>query len=129
MTNVEFSSRKLADVVVAAPVGQIDHPSAQELQQALAPIVEDAAARKAPLVLDFSSVEYISSMGLRVLMVAAKQMRSHNVPIVVAALQPVVAEIFEIARFKHVLQVFPSVRDALRELSASALAAYDASAT
>ena len=128
MTNVEFSSRRLADVVVAAPVGQIDHPSAQELQQALAPIVEDAAARKAPLVLDFSSVEYISSMGLRVLMVVAKQMRSHNVPIAVAALQPVVAEIFEIARFKHVLQVFPSVRDALRELSASALAAYDASA-
>ena len=129
MTNVEFSSRRLADVVVAAPVGQIDHPSAQQLQQALAPIVEDAAARKAPLVLDFSSVEYISSMGLRVLMVAAKQMRSRSAPIAVAALQPVVEEIFDIARFKHVLQAFPSVRDALQELSGPALAAYDASAT
>jgi anti-sigma B factor antagonist/stage II sporulation protein AA (anti-sigma F factor antagonist) len=126
--HVEFSTRRLADVVVAAPLGQINHTSAQQLEQALAPILEDAAAAKTPLVLDFSGVEYISSMGLRVLMVAAKQMRSHNASIAVAALQPVVDEIFEIARFRHVLEVFPSVRDALQKLSAPALAAYDASA-
>ena len=125
---MEFSTRRLADVVVAAPVGQINHTSAQQLQQALAPIVDDAAARKAPLVLDFSGVEYISSMGLRVLMVAAKQMRSSDAPIAVTALQPVVEEIFEIARFRHVLQVFPSMREALQKVSAAALAAYDAAA-
>jgi len=125
---VEFSSRRLAEVVVAAPVGQIDHPNAQKLQEALAPLVEAAAAAKTALVLDFAGVEYISSMGLRVLMVAAKQMRGQSAVIAVAALQPVVEEIFDIARFKHVLQVFPSVRAALQELSAPALAAYDAAA-
>ena len=125
---MEFSSRKFADVVVGAPVGQINHTSAQQLQQALGPLVEAAAAAKAPLVLDFAGVEYISSMGLRVLMVAAKQMRSQSAAIAVASLQPVVEEIFDIARFKHVLQVFPSVRAALQELSAPALAAYDAAA-
>ena len=125
---MEFSSRRLAEVVVAAPVGQIDHPNAQKLQEALAPLVEAAAAAKTALVLDFAGVEYISSMGLRVLMVAAKQMRGQSAVIAVAALQPVVEEIFDIARFKHVLQVFPSVRAALQELSAPALAAYDAAA-
>jgi anti-sigma B factor antagonist len=125
---MEFSSHRLADVVVLAPVGQVNHTSAQQLQQALAPLVEEAAAAKTPLLLDFAGVEYISSMGLRVLMVAAKQMRSQNAVIAVAALQPVVEEIFDIARFKHVLQVFPSVRAALQELSAAALAAYDAAA-
>ena len=125
---MEFSSRRLAEVVVAAPVGQIDHPNAQKLQEALAPLVEAAAAAKTALVLDFAGVEYISSMGLRVLMVAAKQMRGQSAVIAVATLQPVVEEIFDIARFKHVLQVFPSVRAALQELSAPALAAYDAAA-
>ena len=125
---MEFSSRRLAEVVVAAPVGQIDHPNAQKLQQALAPLVDAAAAAKTAVVLDFAGVEYISSMGLRVLMVAAKQMRGQSAVIAVAALQPVVEEIFDIARFKHVLQVFPSVRAALQELSAPALAAYDAAA-
>jgi anti-anti-sigma factor len=127
--NVEFTSRKVADVVVAAPVGQIDHPNAMKLQEALTPIVEDAAAGQKPLVLDFTGVEYISSMGLRVLMVAAKQMRSRNAPVAIAGLQPAVDEIFEIARFRFVVEVFPSVRDALVALSAPAAAAYDASRT
>jgi len=124
---VEFSSRKLDDVVLAVPVGQIDHPNAQQLQQALTPILDDTSAGKTALVLDFTGVTYISSMGLRVLMVAAKQMRSRSARMAVAALQPVVAEIFDIARFRHVVEVFPSVRDALQALSAPALEAYDAS--
>ncbi len=126
---MEFTSRKLADAVVVAPAGQVDHVNAMKLQQALTPFVDDAAAGKSPLVLDFTGVEYISSMGLRVLMVAAKQMRSRNAPIAVAGLQPVVEEIFEIARFRFVVDVFPSVREALVALSAPAAAAYDTAPT
>jgi anti-sigma B factor antagonist len=127
--DVEFTSRRLADVVVVAPVGQIDHPNAKELEQALTPFVDEAAAARKPLVLDFAGVEYISSMGLRVLMVAAKQMRARDAPIAVAGLQSAVAEIFEIARFRFVVDVFPSVRDALVAVSAPATAAYDAAPT
>jgi len=122
---VELFNRRLAEVTVAAPVGHIDHIHAQELQTALAPTLDELGARKGSLVLDFARVEYISSMGLRVLMMAAKRVRSHNGRIAVASLQPVVAEIFEIARFQHVLEVFPTVRAALQELSEPALAAYD----
>ena len=122
---MEFSSRKLADVVVAAPVGAIDHSTASQFEQALAPLLNEAAAAGTPLVLDFAGVDYISSMGLRVLMAASKQMRARNAPIAVAALQPAVDEIFGIARFKFVLQIFPSVRNALVSLSAAALNAYD----
>jgi anti-anti-sigma factor len=125
---VELSSRSLADVLVVAPVGQIDHPNAQRLQEALASMRDVTESTKSALLFDFSGVEYISSMGLRVLMVTAKQMRSQKKRIAVAALQPVVEEIFEIARFKHVLEVFPSVRTALQQLSQAALSAYDAAA-
>jgi anti-anti-sigma factor len=126
---VHFSSQRLADVVVAVPVGQIDHPNAERLGQALAPILDAAVPDKGALILDFSHVEYISSMGLRILLMAAKQLRGRNGRIAVAALQPVVKEIFEIARFNHVLEVFPDVRAALAQLSKEALAAYDARAT
>jgi len=123
---VDLSKRSLADVTVAAPTGKIDHPNAQRLQEALAPILDEVTANKGSLLLDFGRVEYISSMGLRVLMIAAKRMRSHDGRIAVAGLQPAVEEIFEIARFKHVLEAFPSVRAALEALSPAALAAYDA---
>ena len=126
---MQFSSQRLVDVVVAAPIGQIDHPNAEQLKQALAPILDAGVPGRCVLVLDFSHVDYISSMGLRILLMAAKQVRARGGRIAVAALQPVVKEIFEIARFNHVLEFFPDVRAALAQLSTEALAAYDTRAT
>lgn len=123
---MEFSSKRFAEVVVAVPSGKLDHPSAAALEAALRPLIAEGAKDGTPLVIDFAGVTYISSMGLRVLMVAAKAMRGHGRRIAAAALAPTVAEIFAIARFNHVLEVFPSVRDALAALSATAVAAYDA---
>lgn len=125
---MELSSLRFADVVVATPVGAIDHARSTRLQPALAPLVEEAAKARSALVLDLSGVGYISSMGLRMLMIAAKELRSRGARIAVAAMQPIVAEIFEIARFGHVVEVFPSVHAALQDLSAPALAAYESAA-
>jgi anti-anti-sigma factor len=121
-----ISSRQFVDVIVAAPVGRINHSSAGELDVALAPLLEQTPSGKGGLVLDFSGVDYISSVGLRILMVAAKQMRARGARIAVAALAPVVAEIFAISRFDSVLEVYPSVREAIAKLSPAALAAFDA---
>jgi anti-sigma B factor antagonist len=123
--DVQFSSQRLADVCVAVPVGQIDHPNAERLKVALAPVLDAAGETRGGLVLDFAGVDYISSMGLRVLLLAAKELRARNARIGVAALRPVVQEIFDIARFNHVVEVFPTVRAALEQFSAPALAAFD----
>ena len=119
---MEYSSRRYADVVVATPTGRIDHANADAFKGSLDPDLRKGH----PLVLDFAGVEYISSVGLRVLMIAAKQMRGRGARIAVAALQPVVAEIFAISRFDSVLDVFPSVRNAVEKFSPPALAAFDA---
>ena len=113
-----------ADVLVATAAGRIDFAGAQVLEGALAP----ALAPDGPVrgnVIDLAGVDYISSVGLRVLMVAAKTMRARKAVIAVASLQPVVAEIFEISRFHHVVDVRDSVRDAIAAVAPEALAAYD----
>jgi len=121
---MQYSSRRFADVVVAAPAGRIDHANADEFSRALAPELDDRENRGA-LLLDFAGVDYISSVGLRALMVAAKRLRADQRRIAIAALQPIVREILQISRFDLILDVFPSVRDALAQLSMPALAAYD----
>ncbi len=123
---MEFSSRHFADIVVAAPAGRIDHEAAGPFEQALAPLLDSARADNTGLILDFAHVAYISSVGLRVLMIAAKRMRARGARIAVTALQPIVAEIFAISRFDSVLEVFPSARAAVAAFSAPALAAFDA---
>ena len=123
---METSSRQFADVIVAVPVGRVDYQSAAALEDALAPLIKTACAAKGVLVLDFAGVDYISSAGLRILMVAAKELRGAGAKIALANLKPVVAEIFAISRFDRVLGVFPSIRAAIEQFSAAALAAFDA---
>jgi anti-anti-sigma factor len=109
---VETSSRQFADVIVAVPVGRVDHHNADKLEAALAPLVKEAADRKGVLVLDFAGVEYISSVGLRVLMLASRQVKAQDGRIAVAALKPLVKEVFEISRFNLVFRIFDTVEAA-----------------
>ena len=121
---MQFQSRSYGNIIVAAPSGRIDHAAAVPFEHALTPLLGNAEA--AGLVLDFGGVDYISSIGLRVLMIAAKQMRARKARIAVATLQPVVAEIFKISRFDAVVEIFPSLRGALGALSPAARDVYDA---
>ncbi len=121
---MQFASRHYGNVIVAVPSGRIDHAAAAPFELALAPLLGNSDA--SGLVLDFGSVDYISSVGLRVLMIAAKQLRARKARIAVTTLQPVVAEIFKISRFDAVVEVFPSLRGALGALSPEARDAYDA---
>jgi anti-anti-sigma factor len=123
---VDLASRNFADVTLVAPAGRIDHPAAQALEKALTPVLDAAAATGRSLLLDFARIDYVSSMGLRVLMVAAKRVRSRGARIAVSGLTDDVAEIFAIARFDHVLEVHPSVAAALEVMSPRARAAWDA---
>jgi anti-anti-sigma factor len=124
--DMELMSKRFADVVALFPQGRIDHATADGFKAALAPHLTTCAAGRDRMVLDLTGVEYISSVGLRVLMLASKQAKAQGGALVVAGLQPVVREIFEISRFHLVLEVFPTLREALAKLSAAALAAFDA---
>src|SRR5215467_11906854 len=122
---MDLPLKRFADTVVLAPAGRIDHGSAESFKDALRPHMLRCAAGQDQLVLDLSGVDYISSAGLRVLMLARKQAKVQGGTLVVAGLQPVVREIFEISRFTVVFEVFPSARDALARISPSAAAAFD----
>lgn len=121
---MQLTRREFADVTVIAAAGRIDHRSAPGFEAALQPLVAAVAQRRGALVLDFAGVDYISSVGLRVLMLVARRLRESGSHVALAALHSVVAEIFAIARFDKVLPVAASVEAALAGLSPAALAAY-----
>jgi anti-sigma B factor antagonist len=123
---MQVSQERYADALVLTPVGRIDNSTTDALRSDLNSYVATCRKGGDRLVLDFSKVDYISSVGLRVLMLAAKKAREQDGTIVVAGLQPVVREIFEISRFNLVFQCFGTVREALGKVSATALAAHDA---
>jgi anti-sigma B factor antagonist len=110
---------------VLAPKGRLDHDTCEVFQADLRPHSEACASEGTALVLDFSGMDYVSSAGLRCLMIAAREAKGRAGRIMVAAMQPVVAEIFQISRFNLVLEVFPTLRDALASVSPQAVQAFE----
>jgi anti-anti-sigma factor len=122
---MELSPKRFADAMVVAPTGRVDQSNVDAFGAALAPHVERCAAGQDALVLDLSKLSYISSAGLRVLMLAAKQSKAQKGMLFLCGLQPLVREIFEISKFTMVFTITPSLRDALAKASAPALAAFE----
>ena len=122
---MQVTAVRHADVLVVSVTGRIDYMNAEDFKSALQPHLANCAAGGDRVVLDLSRLEYVSSAGLRVLMIAAKRCRQQNGKMVLAALQPTIQEIFRISRFDTVFEVFPSVRAALEAISPAAAAAYE----
>lgn len=123
---MEIRNARFGNIVVLSPVGRIDHATSDEFRKSLETLIAAQAASGEGVVFDLAGVEYISSAGLRCFMLAAKQAKARGSDMVVAALQPVVREIFEISRFTLVFETFATVRDAIAQLSPGALAMFDA---
>lgn len=122
---MNVSSRRFANAVVLAVSGRLDQDTCETFRVDLSRHVEDSARGGGAIVLDLSGLEYVSSAGLRCFMLASRQAKSQSGRIFVAALQPMVREIFEISHFNLIFQVFATVREALATISADAAAAYE----
>jgi anti-sigma B factor antagonist len=122
---MNVGSRRYANALVVTVSGRLDQDSCDAFRNQLTGFVADAAQGGGAVVLDLSGLEYISSAGLRCFMLASREARTKNARVVVASLQPMVAEIFAISHFNLVFQVFPDVREALASVSAQAAAAFD----
>lgn len=117
--------RRYGPVAVLQVAGRLDQDTCDAFRSELSKQVEAAAREGSTVVLDLAGLEYVSSAGLRCFMLASRQAKQHQMKIFVAALQPMVREIFEISHFNLIFQVFATVREALATISADAAAAYE----
>jgi anti-anti-sigma factor len=122
---MNVSSRRFANAIVVHVAGRLDQDTCEAFRGQLMGFVDTAARDGGAIVLDLSSLEYVSSAGLRCFMLASRQAKAQHGRIFVAALQPMVAEIFEISHFNLVFQVFPSLREAMAAVSSEAAAAFE----
>ena len=123
---MDIRNKTYDDILVLSPEGRIDHVNSEAFRNSLAPFIERCINDGKRMVLDLAGVDYISSAGLRCFMLAEKQVKAQGATIVVAAMQPVVREIFEISRFTLIFETFSTVREALARFSPAALQAYQA---
>lgn len=68
---------------------------------------------KPKIIIDCTHLTYISSSGLRVLLLSQKKITANGGILRFCCLQPVITEIFDISGFSGLLTVFPDVASAM----------------
>ena len=108
MTTTEHGS-----ITVLAVEGRLDGQHAQTAEQKFLSL---AQGEKNRFVLDFTHMDYISSAGLRVVLVAAKKVRSLQGRLICAGMTDAVKEIFEMSGFLSILETSGTVEEAVAQL-------------
>lgn len=95
---------------VVAVEGRMDAVSAPEFEEFLNALIAEGVLN---IIVDFEGLDYISSAGLRSLLITAKRIQRENGSIVVVSLHGTVKEIFEISGFSTIIPIHGSVDAAL----------------
>lgn len=90
--------------------GRLDGTTVPQVEEAFLQQLEKGARR---FVFDLSRLEYVSSAGLRVMLLAAKKTRAAGGKLALHGLSESVKEVFEISGFHTIFALYSSRDDAL----------------
>ena len=108
--NIEVAEERAHDVLVLLPVGRLDSANAMAFESI---IMEHISGGERRLIVDFSRLNFISSSGLRVLLIAAKALRAREGKIALCALPNHIDEVFRISGFDRIIPILDSRASAL----------------
>lgn len=103
----------VGDVKILSVAGRIDASTSEELQG----IVLDAAHNNSKLLLDLSEVNYMSSAGLRVMLLLHREIQNNEGRVVLVGLQERIQDAMEITGFLKHFAIVPDVKAGLETLS------------
>lgn len=110
---MEIDVRNDGSALIVSVTGRIDTLSSSEFQNRLEELLQQVPQE---LVLDFARLEYVSSSGLRSIVVIAKKIWNQGGKLGCCALQPVVRDVFEVSGLGAKIDLFDSVSQAMMRI-------------
>ena len=98
------------DVKIIALDGQIDVATSDKTREEIISLLENK-----PTIILMPKVSYVSSSGLRALLMIAKTAKSRGVKVIYAEAIAEVVDVFEMTGFIKLLHCVPTLSDALKE--------------
>lgn len=99
---MEISEETVNHVSVVTPKQRIDSATAKVFEERLQEILDNTQGH---LIIDFAQLNYISSAGLRVLLMAAKTMNAKKRTLLLCGMKPEIHEVFEVSGFTKILTI------------------------
>ena len=113
--SMEITEQKSAGVVTLRLSGRLDTTTARAFEDKILGRIESGERH---VVIDLAQLDYISSAGLRVIVLAGKRLSATNGKLVLCSLKDRVREVFDIAGFSAIFTIYGSHDDATRRLQA-----------
>ena len=110
---MDISEDRKADAVILALSGKLDATTAKTFEDKILGVINSGTQR---LVVDLSQLEYVSSSGLRVFLLAAKRLQATDGKIVLCALKDQIRQVFDLAGFSSILPIYGSRDEAIKGL-------------
>ena len=101
-------------VLVLKPEGRIDGQNAGDFQSSAMQAIADA---EGAVVADLGSISYISSAGLRAILLVAKTMRQRKAGFALCSLSDQIGEVFRISGFDKIIAVHGTRADAIASVT------------
>jgi anti-sigma B factor antagonist len=109
---MQITEENRGGVLLLSASGRLDSSSAGALEA----VLPARAQTHEKLVLTLADVPYVSSAGLRVLLIGAKAARAKGHKLVLTGLSPSVREVFDISGFTTIFAIEDDVESALAAL-------------
>lgn len=107
---MEILKKRLDGKTLVILAGSLDSQSAQQVSHALCEIVRQGDP---DLVIDLSQVDFVSSVGLSVLLTVWKASREQGGDLVLIGVNAGIENLLEITSFTSFIKVYPSLNAAL----------------
>jgi anti-anti-sigma factor len=109
---VEIKEEKKGDVLVLRFLGRLDALSTPEAEKKVFQFIDRGSAK---ILMDFSSVDYISSAGMRMLLAVTKKLKALSGRLILCSITTNVMDVFKMSGFDHVLDLTTSEAEALKK--------------
>jgi anti-anti-sigma factor len=110
---VQIDIKEDSNIIIAKVAGRLDTVNSSEFQAKLEPLV----STKKNILLDFECLDYVSSAGLRCVVILAKKSAASGIRVCCFSLQPLVDKVFEVSGFSRIVPVCKSLQEALEKFS------------
>lgn len=107
---MEIAEVKQGSLVIVSVTGRVDGFTAPDLEARLSEIVARGDAR---VLLDCKGMEYISSAGLRSVLIGARKCQQNDGKLVICELQPDCESVMEVSGFMSIIECHKTRDDAL----------------
>ena len=110
--SLEIKLSEIQDKVVIAFIGTLDTNTSPVAEDAILELLDKGTKK---MLIDLEQTRYVSSAGLRVFLATAKRIMANSGTLTLCHPNEIVRDILTVSGFNTIIDVSPTVKDALNE--------------